>query len=95
MAGLPALNFELRIENPDVAGSRRAFAREVQVRESGSVKVERALSLEVLRRDPAVVLADELLGLRSVRLGQMLVKPGAYAVYKSLVKRVSTSLRAS
>jgi hypothetical protein len=51
------------------------------VRESGSVEVEPTLALEVLGRDPAVVLADELLGLRSVRLGQMLVKPGADAVY--------------
>jgi hypothetical protein len=51
------------------------------VRESGPVEVEPTLALEILRRDPPVVLADELLGLCSVRLGQMLVKSGADAVY--------------
>jgi hypothetical protein len=62
------------------------------VRQRGAVEVETALALEVLRCDPAVVLADELLRLLGVRLGQMLAKPGANAVYQSLIERVSASL---
>jgi hypothetical protein len=65
------------------------------VRERCSVEVEPTLALEVLGRDPAVVLTDELLSLRSVLLGQMLVKAGANAVDKSLVERVNASLGAS
>src|SRR3954452_16100899 len=94
MAGLPAFDFKLRIDNPDLAGSRHPLAREVQVRQSGSVEVEPALALEVLGRYPAVVLPDEFLGLSSVRLRQMLVEPGAHAIDKSLVERLDTSLRA-
>jgi hypothetical protein len=43
VAELPAFDFELRIDNPDLAGSGRALAREVQVRESGAVEVESLL----------------------------------------------------
>jgi hypothetical protein len=63
------------------------------VRQCGAVEVEPAPALEILWRDPAVVLADEFLGLRCRRLGQMLAKPGANAVYQSLIERVSASLR--
>jgi hypothetical protein len=63
------------------------------VRQRGAVEVEPAPALEILWRDPAVVLADELLRLGRVRLGQVLVKPGADAVYESLVERVGASLR--
>jgi hypothetical protein len=62
------------------------------MRHRSAVEVEPAPALEILWRDPAVVLADELLRLRCVRLGQMLAKPGANAVYQSLIERVSASL---
>jgi hypothetical protein len=63
------------------------------VRQCGAVEVEPALALEIVGRNPAVVLADELLRLRGIRLGQMLAKPGANAVYQSLIGRVGASLR--
>jgi len=63
------------------------------VRQRGAVEVKAALALEILGRDPAVVLADEFLRLRGVGLGQMLAKPGANAVYQSLIERVRASVR--
>ncbi len=93
MRRLPAFDFELRIEHPHLARAGLALAREVQVRQRGAVEVEAALALEILWRDPEVVLADELLRLRGVRLGQMLAKPSANAIYQGLIERVNTSLR--
>jgi hypothetical protein len=63
------------------------------MRQRGAVEVEPALALEILWCNPAVVLADELLRLMCVRLGQMLAKPGANAVYQSLIERAVPSLR--
>jgi hypothetical protein len=58
------------------------------VRQRRSVEVEPGLPLEVLGCDPPVVLADELLRLVRIRLRQVLVKPGADAVYDRFVERV-------
>jgi hypothetical protein len=63
------------------------------VRQRGAVEVEAALAFEILGRDPAVVLADELLRLCGIRLRQMLAEPGANAVYQGLIERCRASLR--
>jgi hypothetical protein len=69
---LPALDLELRVEDADLARPGRPLAREVEVRERGAVEVDPAPALEVFGRNPAVVLADELLRLCRVGLAQML-----------------------
>jgi hypothetical protein len=84
----------LRVEHAHLGRARLALAREVQVRQRGAVEVEPAFALQIVGRNPAVVLPDELLRLRGIRLRQMLAKPGANAVYQSLIGRVSASLRA-
>jgi hypothetical protein len=85
---LPALDLELRVEDADLARPRLALAREVQVRQRSAVEVQPALTGQVLLRDPAVVLADELLRLICVRLRKMLVKPGADPVYQGFIERL-------
>jgi hypothetical protein len=85
---LPALDLELRVEDPDLARAGRSLAAEVQVRQRGAVQVQAALARQVLRGDPAVVLADEFLRLRCVRFRQMLMKPGADAVYQGFIERL-------
>jgi hypothetical protein len=58
------------------------------VRERGAVQIEAALAGQILGRNPAVVLADELLRLCRIRLWQMLVKPGADPVYEGFIERI-------
>jgi hypothetical protein len=85
---LPAIDLELRVEDADLALADRSRASEVQVRQRCAVEVEAALSREVLGRDPTVVLPDEFLGLLGVRLREVLVEPGTYAVYEGVVERL-------
>jgi hypothetical protein len=89
---LPPVDLELRVEDADLALAGCAVAAEVQVRERRAVEVDRGLARQVLRGDPAVVLADELLRLFRVRLGQVLMKPSTDAVYEGFVERCTTSL---
>jgi hypothetical protein len=88
---LPAVDLELRIEDADLALARLALAAEVQVRERRAVEVDARLAREILRGDPAVVLADELLRLTGVGLRQMLVKPGTDGVYEGFIERLPDS----
>jgi hypothetical protein len=57
----------------------------VEVRERRAVEVELGALAEVVRRDPAVVLADELLRLGRLVLVEMLPEPLADVPYQRLV----------
>jgi hypothetical protein len=84
---LPAINLELRVDDADLALAGPALAPEVQVRERLAVEVDARLAREILRSDPAVGLADELLCLPGVGFRQMLMKPGTDRVYEGFIER--------
>ena len=75
--GLPSVLLEVGVVDAHVGRAGLALAREAPVGERGAVEVERVELGEVLGRHPAVVLADELLGLRRLVLAESLADAGA------------------